>query len=423
MVDEALADTDKTQQRVRKLPARVVVYLLLAAVLFEDLGYRGVWRKLIAGLDGLATANPTAAALWQARQRLGVKPLKALFDLLRGPAATALTSPARWRGLLVCAIDGTTMDTPDSAGNRSHLGKHQSQHGQAGYPQLRLVALVACGTRAVIDVVFGPRSQSETTQAKRLWRSLAAGMIVLLDRGFDGNAFLSKVAATKAHFLVRIKANRRPPLLTRYDDGSYLSVIGGVKVRIIECEITISTTEGRRTGLYRLATTLLDSRAYPAFAIVKLYHERWEIESAFFALKSTMLGGRVLRSTTPAGVAQEVYALLTVYQLLRIAISDATDTRADADPDRASFTIALQTARDQVVKAANVLESAAIDLVGTIGRAVLGELMPARRLRLGPRTVKRPLSRYAYKSLRVSRKSYKATLSIDIIAGQWALAA
>ena len=56
-----------------------------------------------------------------------------------------------------------------------------------------------------------------------------------------------------------------------------------------------------------------------------------------------------------------------------------------------------------------------IDLVGAIGRRVLDNLMPDRRLRLSPRAVKRPLSRYAYKSLKIDRRSYKATLSIDIL--------
>ena len=79
------------------------------------------------------------------------------------------------------------------------------------------------------------------------------------------------------------------------------------------------------------------------------------------------------------------------------------------DPDRASFTIALETARDQVIQAANVIAGTVIDLVGTIGRRVLDNLMPDRRLRLSPRAVKRPLSRYAYKSLKIDRRSYKAT--------------
>ncbi|MFC9835372.1 transposase domain-containing protein, partial [Rhodococcus sp. NPDC127530] len=39
MVDAALAETGKVQARVRDLPSRVVVYLLLAAGLFAEVGF------------------------------------------------------------------------------------------------------------------------------------------------------------------------------------------------------------------------------------------------------------------------------------------------------------------------------------------------------------------------------------------------
>jgi hypothetical protein len=84
MVDEVLALTRRTQSRVRLLPARVVVYLVLASVLFADLGYRQVWSRLVCGLP-VPRASPSVSALRQARQRLGPAPLRALFDLLRGP--------------------------------------------------------------------------------------------------------------------------------------------------------------------------------------------------------------------------------------------------------------------------------------------------------------------------------------------------
>ncbi|MER8004025.1 transposase [Streptomyces sp. NPDC095613] len=246
-------------------------------------------------------------------------------------------------------------------------------------------------------------------------RSLRHGMIVLLDRGFATNTFLAAVAGTDAAFVARLSAIRKPPVLARYDDGSFLSRFGAVEVRIIECEITITTTAGRHTGLYRLATNLLDARRYPASDLVRLYHERWEVESAYFEIKKSMLGRRVLRSRTWAGIAQEVYALLSTYQVLRIAMTDATETVPNTDPDRASFSIALQAARDQLVQAAGVIAGTSIDLAGAIGRAVLDHLMPARRLRISPQTVKRPLSRYAYKSLKVDRRTYKGTLNIDLL--------
>jgi hypothetical protein len=370
---------------------------------------------LTAALGSLPIPNITATALWHARARLGVRPMRALFDLLRGPASAIRTAGARWAGLLVVAIDGTYLDVPDDPATRARLGKGSNQYATSGYPQICLVALVACGTRAVIDAVFGPRTSGETTHGKRLARSLNQDMIVLLDRGFSSNAFLETVAGTGAAFLARLSAARKPPVLRRFDDGSLLSRIGQLEVRVIECEITIATTAGRHTGVYRLATTLLDHRRHPAFELVKLYHERWEVESAFFAIKKSMLGRRVLRARTMAGIAQEIYALLTVYQLIRTAIADATATVPGTDPDRASFSTALQTARDQVIQAAGVIADTTINLVGAIGRAILDQLMPGRRLRLSPRAVKRPLSRYAYKSLRVDRRTYKATISIDIL--------
>lgn len=415
LVDAVLAECGGVQQRLRKLPARVVVYLLLAAALFEDCGYREVWRKLTGALVGLPLVEVTATALWHARCRLGVRPVRALFDLLRGPASAIRTTGARWKGLLVTAIDGTHLDVADDQAVRAKLGKGSNQYTAAsGYPQVMLVALVACGTRAVIDAVFGPRKPGEAVLGRRLARSLTGGMIVLLDRGFSFDSFLTTVAGTGADFLARLSSRRKPPVLATCPDGSFLSRIGDVEVRIVICEITIATSAGRRTGAYRLATTLLDHRTHPAFDLVRLYHERWEVESAYFEIKKSMLGRRVLRSRTWPGIAQEIYALLTAYQVIRIAIADAAQA-SGTDPDRCSFSVALNAARDQIVQAQGVIADTVIDLVGTIGHAVLGTLMPARRTRLGPRAVKRPLSRYAYKSLKVDRHTYKATVSIDIL--------
>jgi hypothetical protein len=415
MVDAVLAETGRAQSRIRDLPARVVVYLLLAGCLFAELGYGQVWHRLTAGLDGLRLAHPTASALTQARRRVGPTPLRVLFDLLRGPAASAATSGVRFGGLLVCAIDGTTLSVADTPANRRTVTKQPGSHGGSGYPLLRLVAVVACGTRSLIDVVFGPTSSGETTYAARLLSSLRAGMLLLADRNFDVGALVAAIRATHAHLLVRVKANRKLPVLGRYGDGSYRSVLGGVEVRVIECEIHITTRAGRHTGVYRLATSLLDPDGYPAVGLVRLYHERWEIETAYLELKSSILGGRVLRARTPAGIDQEVYALLVCYQVLRLAMADATSTRAGIDPDRASFTIALHAARDQLIQAAGVIAATTIDLVGSIGRHVLDNLLPDRRVRVSPRIVKRALSKYNAKGPNINRTSYKATVGIDIL--------
>ena len=415
MVDEALAATKTTQSRLRDLPSRVVVYLILAACLFPEVGYPGVWRKLTAGLTGLACITPSAGGLGQARHRIGAAPLRWLFDLLRGPAAALGQRGTWWRGLLVCAIDGTTVTVPDNPRMLARFTKQRGNHGGTGYPQIRLVALLACGTRTVIDAVFGPTTIGETTYTPRLLRSLRAGMILLADRNFAAAALLADIAATGAHVLVRLKNGRKTPILARYPDGSYLSMLGRLRVRVIDCEITIATQAGRHTGTYRLATTVLDHHRYPASELITLYHQRWEVETAYLELKSSILGGRVLRARTPVGVEQEVYALLVVYQLLRTAMADATATRPGIDPDRAGFTIAWQAARDQIIQAANVIAETVIDLAGTIGRHVLANLLPDRRLRVCPRVVKRAISKYQARGPNIDRTSYKATLGIDIL--------
>jgi hypothetical protein len=415
MVDAVLEQTCRVQRRVRDLPARVVVYLLLAGCLFADVGYSQVWHRLTAGLGGLDVAGPTASALTQARRRLGPGPLRELFFLLRGPSPAG----ARWRGLLVCAIDGTIMSVADSTANLAVYSKQRGgRNGDSGYPMLRLLVLVSCGTRTVIDAVFRPVSSGETTCAPLLLGSLHAGMLLLADRNFAAGYLAAQIAATRAGFLIRVRTGTgapKLPVLRRLPDGSWLSRFGGVPVRVIDAEITIATSTGRSSDGCRLITTLTDAARYPAGDLAVLYHERWEIETAYLELKSTILGGRVLRARTPDGIEQEIYALLVTYQALRTAIADAASTAPGADPDRASFAIALNAARDQVILAASVTADHVIDLAGTIGRLVLASLMPARRLRVSPRVVKRAMSRYNARG-KVDRTTYKATIDIAVLA-------
>ena len=218
---------------------------------------------------------------------------------------------------------------------------------------------------------------------------------MLLDRAFDANAFLADIAATGAMLLARSKSTRNPQVLQHLPDGSYLSSLDGLGVRIVEADLTIRGADGSRVrDRYRLITTLLDHRRYPADDLIRLYHERWEIESAYLALRHTLLDGHVLRSGDRPGLEQETWALLTLYQLLRMAMVTAVETRPGTDPDRASFTTALEAARDQLTAARGVCTDDPTDLLGVIGRAILATLLPARRPRYSARKVKCATSRY-----------------------------
>ena len=217
--------------------------------------------------------------------------------------------------------------------------------------------------------------------------------------------------------LIRTKNGRRFPVCRRLGDGSWISRVGSVEVRVIRAEITVTAAGGQRSQTYQLITTVLDPDC-PAADLVGLYHQRWEIETTYCELKQTILGGRVLRARTPTGLEQEIYALLVTYQALRIAITDATLARPDIDPDRGSFSVALDAARDQLTKAAGVIADTTIDLAGAIGRRVLNNLLPDRRCRITPRVVKRAISNYAPKTAtgRIRGPSHNATISIDVIA-------
>lgn len=392
LVDSVLEETGSVERRRRDLPSRVGVYFLLAMCLFPEIGYRLVWDKLTCGLAGLAVARPSAKALRDLRRRVGIRTVKAVFEVLAGPLAQPRSPGVSFGRYRTVSFDGcTSQKAPDTARNRAWLGKRASD----SWPMLELMTLVETGTRALLGAVFGPTTPGEVAYATRLVHLLSPDMLVLWDKGFDSNAFLTAVDATGARFLGRMTNSRRPPVLARLSDGSYLSCVGGLPVRIIEASITVACQDGTVfCGTYRLVTTLTDHRRYPAGALIVLYHQRWEHESAYFALRHTLLNGRVLRSGDPVGLQQELWALLAVYQILRTAMVAAAESVPGTDPDRAGFTIAYQAGRDQLVKAEAVVTRDDTNLVGEIGRKILAGLLPARRLRVSTRKVKSPHSRY-----------------------------
>jgi Insertion element 4 transposase N-terminal len=273
LVDDALEQTKTVQRRLRDLPSRVGVYFLLALGMYPRLGYARVWAKLTAGLAGMAVPCPSEKALRDLRRRLGPAPLKALFEVAAGPLAQPGTPGARFAGLRTVAFDGcNSLKVPDTSRNRWWLGRIRYRMGFAGYPTLRLMALAETGTRGLLGAALGSAAdRDEATAARRLLPLLRPGMLILLDRAFDANAFLGEVAATGAMLLARAKSTRHPSVLGHLPDGSYLSYLDGLQVRIIEATLTMTGADGSRVrDGYRLITTLMDHRRFPSAAVVRL---------------------------------------------------------------------------------------------------------------------------------------------------------
>jgi hypothetical protein len=277
LVDAVLEETRRAERRLRCLPSRVGVYFALALCLFPGAGYLAVWGKLTAGLAGAGGPAPSEKALRDLRRRVGAAPLRALFETVAGPLAWPSVPGTCYRGYRTVAFDGcSSLKAPDLERNRAWLGRVRSRTAWTGYPAVMLMTLAETGTRALLGARFGPHDTDEKGYASRLLHLLGPGMLVLADRGFDGNAFLAALALTRAQFLVRLRADRRLPVLARLADGSFLTRVGELAVRVIDADVTVTCAGGTVTrGRYRLATTLLDPRRDPAARLVQLYHERW----------------------------------------------------------------------------------------------------------------------------------------------------
>ncbi len=419
LVDEVLAQTVAEQPgrcadgrgrvpvpRRRVLPDRVTVYFILAMVLCGQVGYAGVWAKLTT-----AVPSPVSGAFVRARRRIGSAPLAALFARLAGGSR----SGASCFGLRLAAVDGTCCAVPDSAANRQRFGKHKGRHGTAGYPLVRVVALLECGTRALVGAVFDSMAVTENDLALRLFTTPLRGWLILADRGFDCAKAMNAVADTGADLLFRIKSNRKTvPVGRPAPDGSYLAVVSGRVLRIVQAQVRLTTADGvSRSELWRLATTVTDYRTAPAVDLVACYHRRWEVETGFLGLKCTILKGRVLRSASPDLVDQEAWALLCVYQLLTTAIT--LSLAGTGIPRHAgSFTEAVQAAQDQIVRAQGIMATADSTLAVIRDRVRHRPVEQRTSPRHGPRSVKRPLSKYAYTDLGAAKTTQKADIHIAI---------
>jgi Insertion element 4 transposase N-terminal/Transposase DDE domain len=359
LVDRVVAETGRVQQRSRLLPARVMVYYVLAMCLFFGQGYEEVARLLT---DGLAYARrwrgpwqvPTTAAITRARARLGPGPLRALFAVVCAPLAAEASAGAFYRRWRLVAVDGTTFDLPDTAANAGFFGRPGSARGagNGAFPQVRVTALAECGTHAIFAAALDALAVHETELARRLFGRLRAGMLLLADRGFTGVDLWRAAAATGADLLWRVKNTAVLPVMQQLADGSYLSRIYAARdknkhadpatVRVIEY-----TLAGQAT-VYRLITTILDPAQAPALDLAALYAQRWEFETSLDELKTHQGAPRlVLRSQTPEGVQQEVYGFLLVHYAIRTLMHQAA-LDAGIDPDRVSFTRTLRLVRRQV---------------------------------------------------------------------------
>lgn len=411
MVASVVSDLGVAEARRRKLPAELTIRLTVAMNLFTQQSLGQVLVKMEKGFRLLwpDPTFPTAnkSAICQARYRVGPRPVVALFHRVARPLATPSTRGAYLFGLRLMALDLTVEDVADSPENARAFGRHRTDRGQSAYPQVLCAYLEECGTHAIIDAGVYPCHANQHACAQRLLRTVSSGMLLSWDCGLHSFEIAKKTLAQDAHFLGRMPLSAKPKALCRLEDGSYLAYIypadrgrrragEHLLVRIIEYTLT----DPNRVGygqVHRLMTSLLDPRVYPALALILGYHERWEIELAIDEIDTHQrLSRRPLRSKKPVGVVQELYGLLIAHYVVRKAIHDAA-IKHDLDPDRLSFTNALELVRDAVHDFQLIAPEAHPRLYQRLLDDIAHYQLPPRANRLNPRVVKRKIAKFNLK--------------------------
>ena len=386
LVDAAVDAAGAREQRRRLLPARLVVYFVLALWLFRgrNCGYGQVMTKLAEGLyhqrragdlldgqldpDGWVDAGggrrwkqPNISSLSRGRGKLGPAPVRFLFEQITGPFGDELMPGVSCCGLRIVSIDGSTSDVPDSPPNVAHFGRPSNQARDGAFPRVRWLAAAESGTGSLVGASLGPYRDSEQALARDLLETgcFGPGMLVLADRKFLSWALAREFLATGAHLLWRASASFTLKPVKVLEDGTYLAELKPPRqkdgppltVRVIEYTVHTAPEDGgdeETSELFCLVTSLLDPEEYPALDLACCYPRRWGCETVIGHHKTDMGEGQpVLRSKDPAGVEQEMWALFAVYQAI-CKITGIGAAAAGIPPDRISFPHALAAATDTV---------------------------------------------------------------------------
>lgn len=406
-IEEALCATGFASLRRRRLPADQVVWLMLGIALMRNESVVRVARQLgLTMPSGKSTKAAAPSAFTQARQRLGEEPMAYLFGAASGEWTARSARAHAWRGLGVYVIDGTTLRVPDSKDNWDAFGGQVSgSRAGSAYPTIRLVALMAARSHLISAVEFGPYKKGEITLASELWAKLPDASVVIGDRNFGTVRDLHRITTggVNRHWLIRAK-QQKPRFVKRLgknDDLVELVVTPSMRRTGPELPDTIQmrSLTYQRPGFkpVRLLTSLLDPKTHPAAELVELYHERWEIELGYGEIKTRLLERQeAIRSRTPEGVRQELWAILLAYNLVRVEMERAA-SEAGVEPRRISFVHALSMIRtawivwsSEPVSPGRIPEHL-LDLRRDLGMLVLPERRTERRF---PRVVKIKMSNY-----------------------------
>jgi hypothetical protein len=402
-IEQALLATGTATVRRRRLPADQVAWLVIGMALIRNERICDVVDRFELALPG-RQPQVAASAIPPARERLGAEPMAWLFTRSADAWAHASARTHAWRGLAVYGVDGSTLRLADSPKNRAFFGGANSVRGTSGYPQLRLVALMALRSHLLAQVAFGPYGTGEVTYAEELWSSVPDDAVCIVDRGFfaAGILLLLTQYGSNRHWLTPAKKNLVWRVVENIGRGDHI-VEMNINSHARRKHPWLPEVWRMRAVTYQrkgfrpktLLTSLLDPIAFPASEVAALYHERWEIELAYDEIKTEMLDREeTLRSKTPDGVNQELWGILIAYNLVRLEMERIAD-EIHLPPTRISFVTALTRVIDTwswiAIASPGTIPKHLLDLRRRLKRLILP---PRRPNRSYPRAVKIKMSNY-----------------------------
>src|SRR5260370_576041 len=230
--------------------------------------YREVLRCVLEGVEWWLVLSAKVkvagkSGISQARSRLGVEPVKKLYDTVVTRIAEKRTKGAWFRQWRLVSLDGSTLDVAATVENDEAFGRPGASRGSSAFPKIRFVALLENGTHVLWAAHMDQYATDELTLAEKVIPSLRKGMLCMADRFFPSYKLWRMAAKTGADLLWRTRQNARLDVEKRLPDGSYLSRIyastsdrrngrNGIVVRVIDYRLKdVAGSE----SLYRLLST------------------------------------------------------------------------------------------------------------------------------------------------------------------------
>lgn len=402
---QALGATGRNTIRRRRLPAEIVVWIVICLAIFRGRSISGVVEALDLALPDDNGGFASKSGIAQARQRVGVDPLRELFRKSATNWVADQSPEQGWRGLTLWAIDGTTMRTPDTPELLREFGAQAFESGKRSpYPQVRGVTLTSLPSRILADAIFGNYNTNEMRYVADLIPRIPCRSLTIFDKGFISATVLLGVSllGESRHYLIPARKDQRWEVISGSDEDALVEMTVTRQARLQAPDlpkkwIARAIRSYDLNGEPRtLLTSLLDQREYPAKEICSLFSRRWEVETSYLEVKVRMfVNSLTLRSLTVEGIKQEIWGAFIGYNLVRLSMVNSAALR-NVSPKRLSFKRALELLQDELIVEAAAPGTTEIS-GGLIQRRRLQlakELLPERKGRRFPRLIKSKPSRY-----------------------------